>query len=253
MPYIKRRRNYAKRTYKRRPYGTKAKFVPKGLAIKRYNQVSTKTFYFKGNGTISGGATGNGFAGWSTRTRYQPPGIPPPPSYLLPGVPADFLRMTRAYNEYKILAIKLRLFPANVGTEGDLPGPNVNPFQRGNCITYMEQSLSRNQQFPTQITEVMNLGSAKMFLPRHRHTRVIYRPKGLPEWGQCDSDIPQSQWRLDPWWGGIFWLVNGATANAPPIAFYQVSYKVIFRGRNKAPGGGIAGVDNTDPLYLIQG
>lgn len=241
-----------KKGYKRpyyRPYATKATFVPRSLAIKRYNQVSTKTFYFKGNGTLAAGNGGNGLAAWSTRTRVSPP--PPQQAYLTPGVPADFLRLSRCYNEYKILAIKLVLYPANIGTESDLPGPSANPFQRGNCITYFEQDLSSVQQLPQQITTVMNLGSAMMFMPRQKHTRVLYRPKGLPQWGQCDSDIPQSQWRLDPWWGGIFWIINNGTPNGPPIAYYQVTYKVIFRGRSKAPGGGVTGVENTNPYDLF--
>lgn len=244
------KKNGYKKPYSR-AYGTN-KFMSKGLAIKRYNQVSTKTFYFKGNGTLQAGAGGLGFAAWSTRTRISPP--PPATSYLTPGVPADFLRISRCYNSYKILCIKLILYPANVGTESDLPGISTNPFQRGNCVTYFEQDMSRNQQLPTLITQVMNFGSAKMFVPRNKHERTLYRPKGYPEWGQCDSDTPQSSWRLDPWWGALFWMINNGTANGPPISYYQVEYKVIFRGRNKSPGGGITGVEDgyLNPEILLD-
>lgn len=248
MPYKRRATRYRRK--RRNPYGTKAKFVPRGLAVKRYNQISTKTFYFKGNGTIGAGGGGNGIAGWGTRIRVVPP-IPQVP-YFTPGVPADFLRVSRCYSEYKILAIKLNLYPANVGTESDLPGASTNPFQRGNCVTWQEHNLATGIQLPGTIDQVMNLGSAKMTVPRHRHTRVLYRPKGFPGWGQCDSDIPQQRWALDPWWGSIFWIINGATSNGPPISFFKVTYKVIFRGRNKAPGGGVtANIGETDPAITL--
>ena len=242
MPYKK---SYKKTNRRKR----RTRFMPRGLAAKKYNQVATKTFYFKGNGTLQAGVGGLGNALWSTRTRVTPPGGAP---FLTPGVPADFLRVSRAYNEYKILAIKVRLFPANVGTESDLPGVSANPFQRGNCITYYEQSLSTGQQINTLIPEVMNLGSAKMFVPRNRHNRTIYRPKGYPAWGQCDGDIAQPSWRLDPWWGGIFWMLNGGTPNGPPVHYYQVTYKVIFRGRNRVPGGTINQASNTDPVDILS-
>lgn len=246
MPYKRRPR----RNRRRKPFGTKAKFVPRGLAVKRYNQVSTKTFYFKGNGTVGAGGGGVGVAGWGTRIRVVPP-LPFVP-YYTPGVPADFLRISRCYSEYKILAIKLNLYPANVGTEGDLPGPSVSPFQRGNVVTWIEQSLATGVQLPNNINQVMNLGSAKMIVPRHRHTRVMYRPRGYPAWGQCEADIPQAQWRLDPWWGSIFWLLNGGTSNGPPVSFFKVTYKVIFRGRNKAPGGAVSSnIGETDPAITI--
>lgn len=249
MPF--RKFNKKTRRPRRNLYGTKPRFMPRTLARKKFNQIGTKTFYFKGNGQVGAdAATGTGLAAWGTRIRVTP--LPPGTPYFTPGVPADFLRCSRLYAEYKILSIKLNLYPANVGTEDNLPGVSVNPWQRGNVVTYIEQSLSQSQQLPTTINQVMNLGSAMMTVPRRRHTRILYRPKGYPEWGQCDSDIPQSQWRLDPWWGSIFWLLNGSTPGGPPVSFYKVTYKVIFRGRSKAPGGGVTvNIGETDPTITM--
>jgi len=242
--------NGEKKTYKK-----KQPFMTKTLATKRYNQVSTKLYYFKGNGVIAADNAGNGVAGWTTRTRIVPP--PPATPYFMPGIPADFYRVSRGFAQYKVLAIKLVLHPANVGTESDMPGINTSPWQRGNCITWIEQQLYTGQQIASNISDVMNLGSAKMFIPRQKHSRTVYRPKGLPAWGTCDADVPDNQWVLDPWWGGIFWMINRSTPNtlgqnALPLFYYQTTLKVVFRGRNKGPGGGVTGVENTDPVFLLE-
>lgn len=222
----------AKRRRHRKPYGTKARFVPKSLAIKRYNEVSTKTFYFKTNGTLVADGGGRINAAWLTQRRVDPPTGAP---YLAPPNVADFARISACYNEYKILAVRVRLYPANVGTESELPGISANPFNRGNAIMYTDQTIERGQQIPTEILTVMNYGSAKMFLPRHGHTRVMYRPKGYPQWGSVDNDTPPNLRKVDPWSGGLFLLLQGATPNGPPIFFYQNTYKIIFRGRSISP------------------
>jgi len=226
MPYTKSKRKY---TRKKRAYARR-KFIPRGLAIKRSQQISTKTFYFKANGTIHTDVSGNINAAWLTKIVHA--ATPTLPSYLTPPAVADWKRVASLYSEYKVLALRIKLFPSNVGTEADLPGLSTNPFQRGNALTYFDQSLAQGQTLQTNLQQVLNLGSSKMFTPRRFHTRTINRPKGFPGWGECDPEIPAPTRKSDPWWGGIFLLINGATPNSPPISFHQVIYKVIFRGRN---------------------
>lgn len=245
------KKSKAKRPYRRRRrgYGTKAKFIPRGLATKRYNQISTKTFYFKANGNILPNAGGQVNSTWLTKRVVPAQGGNP--SYQAPPTVADWVRISQCYSEYKVLAIKLRLFPANIGTESELPGISANPFNRGNALTFLDQSIQAGQQISTALNQVMNLGSSRMFIPRHYHTRTLYRPKGHPGWGNCDPEIPAPTRKPDPWWGGIFLLINGATPSGPQISFHQVTYKVIFRGRNISPPSPLP--LELDPVTLING
>ena len=236
---IKARRKRFRR--KPRIYGTKATFMPKQLMLKRYGQVSTKTFYFKTAGTINSLPNGVTTFGWNT----QSPPINPGDPNRMPNV-SDAYTFAECYNEYKVLAIKVRLFAANVGTEtGTLPGnpaqgaiPIAAGYNRGNTVMYLDQEIRPNEQVPTNIVDVMTLGSAKMIPSRiHKYTKVLYRKKGLPEWGCCDRNVPVSDRAPDPWHAGIFLLGNNARLGTgiAPLWFYTVTYKIIFRGRSFTP------------------
>lgn len=225
MPY---KRKYNKRRPARRPryLATKPKFVPRGLAAKKYHGVQTKTFYFKTNGYISTGGTGASNVIWANQ-RWTPPSV-----QNFPNIGADFERVARLYREYKVLGGQLKLFPSNVGTESDAPGISLNPFNRGNCVVYNTQNIERNTQAYTAIDQVMNLGSAKMIRPRARYTRNLFRPKGNPEWGNCDEQTPQVNRDPDSWWGSINLVINDATPNIDRVFFWTLSWKVIFRTRD---------------------
>lgn len=231
----RRKRNYRRR----RPniYGTKPKFMPRGLAMKRYGQVSTTVKYFKAAGSINSDASGN--TQISFLTQYQP--VLPANPNRMPDI-ADSYTFAECYNEYKVLAIKLTLFAANVGTEPGIitgvPGPNIAGFDRGDAVTYLDQEIRPNEPLPLLITNVMTLGSARMIPTRiSKFTRVLYRKKGLPGWGCCDRNVPLPDRVPDPWNAGIFVLGNNARQGlgVRPLWFFTVAYKIIFRGRSYTP------------------
>lgn len=237
MPYTRKKRNYARRNRRPRIYGTKAKFIPRGLAHKRYGNVSTKTFYFKASGSINGDNSGN--TNFAFRTQQIPanPGDP----LRMPDV-ADAYTIAECYTEYKVLAVKVRLFAANIGVEvgqiGTLGLPQAAGFNRGNCVTFIDQEIRENEPVQTNILNVMNLGSCRMMPARiSQYTRTMFRKKGVPGWGCCDRNVPVANREPDPWAGGIFLLGNNARASPTvnPLWFYTVTYKIIFRGRSFTP------------------
>lgn len=228
----RRRNNRAKRTY-----ATKARFMPRALAVKRYGQVSTKTFYFRASGTLNSDNTGRILNSWQT----QFPPIAPPPTTdpnRMPDV-ADSYTFAECYTEYKVLAIKLRLFAANIGTEPGQAQPPMSPipgFNRGNSVCYVDQTVHDNEVYPIDIVDVMNRGSARMIPSRSsKYTVSLFRPKGNPRWGVCDRNITLADRTPDPWYGTINMLTNFAAPAQRPLWFYTVTYKIIFRGRNYAP------------------
>lgn len=235
MPTKARRRNYRR---KPKIYGTKPKFMPRNLAIKRSAQLSTKTFYFKKSGSINSDNAGQTSFIWTTQFN---PIIPTNPKRM--PIIADSELAAEMYTEYKVLAVKVRLFAANIGTEmGMVQIPPVTQpiagYDRGNTITYIDQEIRPNEPLPGNIIEVMNLGSARMIPSRtEKFTRILYRKKGVPEWGCCDRNVPVGNRVPDPWAGGLFLLGNFARLNLGirPLWFYSVTYKIIFRGRSFTP------------------
>lgn len=233
MPYTRRayrRRAPYRRRAKRMPgFATRPRMFPRTLALQRKNQVSTKVFYFKLNGQSSTPA-GIDFNYFAFRTQgftlFFPPGGPPFPPPVLSNVPQRN-EVFALYDQFKVLAIKMRWFPSNVGTE---PG---QPFQqgitnRGDQVIWSDQRFDLSAPEPTQISEVLNHASARMIQPRRYQTRTLYRPKGHPEWGSCENPVTNP----DPWNGAIQMLVNNATPDRP-LWFYTLTYKVVVRGRRQ--------------------
>lgn len=234
MPY---RRRYTART-RRRPmmrrrrnnmYGTKPSFVPRPLAIRRANQIQTRVMYFKAAGTIASFPTpATGLAQFGFKTNNQ---TTTPPT---PNVPEDFDVASQLYQEYKILAIRVKLFAANIGAELLATGSPVSELNRGNTVVYKDNDIKPSEVQPTTIVDVINYGSARLIPSRtSRYTSVLYRPKGFPKWGCCDPNVPAAERNADAWNGGIFMLTTQCTPGQT-LWYFQVSYKVAFRGRNYA-------------------
>lgn len=216
---------------RRRTRRTRKRFMPASLAVKRYNQVSTKVFYFKGSGTINSDPVGNVLQQWNTQ--YPPINTGDP--QRMPNV-ADSYTIAECYNSYKILAVKVRLFASNLGTEpgqSDAPNPPIPGFNRGSTVIYLDQDIRPNTQVPIQITEVINYGSARMIPSRaDRWTVTMYRKRGVPEWGTCDRNVSFQDRVPDPWNASVNFLGNFASTTQRPLWFYVVTYKIIFRGRS---------------------
>lgn len=220
---IKRKTRY---TYKRKAAGlaTVPRMYTKTLATKRKYQVSTDLKYFKVNGTLASNAQGQVQAYWRCRRLVV---LPPP----------GFATNSLLYDQYKLLAIHIRLFPANVGIEPDPSAFPVgyNGLLRGNTVVWSDQREDA-LQFPSAITDIMSDGSARLINSRRPYSRCIYRPKGQPQWGSTQSPTTQP----DPWSGAVYLLSTQVTPQVPPAAaptlwFYSATYKVLFRGRRTPP------------------
>lgn len=235
------KRRGKRKAHRKKIYGTKASFMPRTLALQRYGQVSTRTFYFKASGSINSAPNGNTLFSWNTQ--FEP--APPPPTgnpFRMPNI-ADSYIIAECYSEYKVLAIKVKIFAANVGSEvgaigSTLPPPapvQVAGFDRGDTVMYLDQEIREGEQPQTNILDVMNLGSCKMLPSRiSQYSKVLYRKKGVPEWGCCDRNVPIPNRTPDPWAAAIYLLGNNARIGLGirPLWFYTVTYKIIFRGRN---------------------
>lgn len=218
MPNLKRRRAVRRRRPRR-------KFVPRSLALKKSQQISTKVFYFKGAGKIAANPAGTIVEDFLT-VDWQTT----PTAMVVPNIPGDFDQVSDAYQEYKCLAIRLTLYAANVGTGSATTQPLL---QRGITCIYKDQEVIDPALQPPQtgVVDVINLGSAKVIPSRcEKWKTTIYRASGNTEWGNCDRNTPPAQRFADSWRGGIYVLANGCSNNL--LWFYTTEYKVIFRGRN---------------------
>jgi len=224
MPY---RRNYRpRRRYRprgaRHRYGlaTVPRMMSRTLAQKRHYQVSTKTFWFKNNTEIAVGANGFKFTSFTTG---------------LVNINPQFGLTANLFDQYKVLGLKIKLFPANVGIEPDAALFANNAFLRGNHIMWSDQRFDPGIQSPTQISDVINTASANMFNPRRPYSRAIYRPKGKVSWGST-RDISNNP---DPWRAAIFHIAADTTpvpappATPPLLFFVTLQFKVVFRGRSQ--------------------
>lgn len=225
MPYTARRKYARKRRPRRNAAGlaTRPRMMGKGNASKRYHGVDTRVFWFKQNGVIE-----------SLPAQQTPQFRQFQTGLLATSPPVSFNHCRGLFDQYKILGMKLRLFPANVGKESmDLTSQlSVNNFVRGNHCLWIDQRWDPNSISPTTIAEVISTASARLINPRRPYSVSLWRPKGKPNWGSC-KDIVQSP---DLWNGVINYLLTDCTVtvpNGPPQVFYYytLQWKVIFRGR----------------------
>lgn len=223
MPYSRRPYRARRRApYRRRPnngLATRPRMMPKGLAFKRMNQVSTKVFWFKYNGQIA---------------------IPPiVETRFLPFLTQDlvdpavnvqqFQSVFNLYDQYKVLGMKVNLFPSNVGTE---PGSLITAAtNRGDTIIWSDQRVDPTVPAPLFISEVIQNASARMIDSRRKYSRSLYRPKGKPSWGST-IDYNSADPSPDLWNGSINVLINNASSNRT-LWYYTVTFKVVVRGRRQ--------------------
>ena len=209
-----------RKSYRRRPrvLATRPRMMSKSLAFKRLNQVSTRTMYFKTNGLIASTETGNK----TSEFRWD----------LLYTI-SQFNDFNNIYDQYKILGYKVKMFPANVGTESTgNPNVGVLAFNRGDSLIYSDTRFDPTAVVPTAINQVINTASAKMLNSRRPISRSLWRPKGKPRWGSM-KEIATSG---DDWHSTITHIANNQTIIAPPVLpkavwYYTIQFKVCFRGR----------------------
>lgn len=231
--------SYRKRG-RRNLYGTVARFMPSRLKAERSAQVSTRTFYFSTSGTINSDNQGHTVASWQTQAIGvpQPPPFPPLPNRM--PLVADSHLVAELYNEYRVEAIKVTIYAANIGTEvGQIrnlgSGPPYEGFDRGNSVMFFDQEIRPNETLPDRIIDCINIGSATMIPSRvSKFTRVLYRKKGINLWGCCDRNVEVADRAPDPWYAGIHLVGEFARLglDVRPLWFFKVTYKISFRGRN---------------------
>lgn len=238
---FKGKRTYNKRPYKKRNlYGTVARFMPSRLKAERYAQLSTRTFYFKNSGTINSDNTGHSVASWQTQAlgTVVPPPNPPNPNKM--PLIADSNFVAELYSEYRVEAIKVTIYAANVGTEvGQIrnlgSGLPFEGFDRGNTVMYLDQEIRPNETLPDTILDTINLGSAKMIPSRvSKYTMTLFRKKGINLWGCCDRNVEVIDRAPDPWYASINLIGQFARQGLGirPLWFWTATYKITFRGRN---------------------
>ena len=213
--YRRRRRPPHHRRKLRMPnVAVRPRFMPHAMKMARVQNVSSKVFYLKSNGQIQQNATGTYQFNYNSRD-------------LLASPPTGLADIFSLYEEYKCLAVYVKFFAANVGTE---------PFtlSRGDCVVWTDQRAPF--QTPTSIGQIINYGSARMLAPRQSYSRKMFRTKGNPEWGNTQIGTPQLV--PDSWNAQISICGFNATPLAPPFPipppvmwYYTVTYKVVVRGR----------------------
>lgn len=234
---------FRKRTKARKKWKAPT-FMSKKEAWKRKNEVSTKMFYFKSSGKIGSNVDGiinNQFA--TQRAQANPQ------ANNLPTIGADFQIISRGYISYRVMQVKLEIFPWAVGSEADKEGISTNPMIRGNACTYISGDMQNqaNPPFYNDIALVINKGSAMLIRPRAKHSRIMSRPKtGFDTWGSCDHNVPIQDRINDSWWASIVLLVNDASPSITTLWFWKVTMKVQFRGRSYVP------IPNQIPLLCIN-
>lgn len=218
------KKKWAVTTYKKksRALGTAPVMMNRLVAFKRQNQVFNRVFWFKFNGTIGSDLGGNVYQSFNTRAVNLAGTIPP-----------GFDALKQLYDQYKILAIRLKLFPANVGIEPDTTLFAQGGLIRGDTAIWSDQRFDFAQQGPTQISQVINVASCKMINSRRPYSRTLYRAKGYPGWANT-----QGPGTADSWNGSIEMIVNNATPQqaggaSPLLWYYTLQYKVMVRGRTQ--------------------
>lgn len=222
------KRSYAKKSKRRKNY---ARRTGPSLRANRWNRqkrvgqnLTRDLRYFKAVRTIVTNTNGN------FRAIYSPPNI----------IECnDWLNWAKIWEEFKILSVSVKFFPASVGSEAlqeantgtqSYPG-NVATFKRGNVVTWVDQG---ELDAPGAFGDIIIKPSAKLINPRRAHKRWINRPMGNPNWGQLDPDGAIS---LPDEWNDSRIQIFGE--NFTPIQaagnqsyyYVMITYKVLFRGR----------------------
>lgn len=215
---------------KKNIYGTKPQFMSKSRKQKRYNQISTNTMWFASTGQIVRGPDGRSGSLWSPMNNILfAGGRLQLPHYAQLG---DFQAASTFYTGYKILAFQIRLFAANVGTE---PGPTLglSMYNRGNTIVYTVNNALPAQAYSGDIQDLITKGSARMIPSRlDQYKRTMFRPKGFPSWGNCDTSVPIADRIGDRWRGQVVLQgQNSGTLDPATMWFWTMRTKVVFRGR----------------------
>ena len=145
----------------------------------------------------------------------------------------DFTNYAINYEEFKILQVTVKFYPAKVGSESAQLPPGQPLFLRGDTVSWIDQRTPDPN--PVAIFDVINKSSARLFQPRHFHKRWINRPRNYPTWGLLNVDGTVNT--PDSWPAAIrLFGIGFSPGNLPgdQTFFYaQTYFKVIFRNRRE--------------------
>lgn len=230
MPYRRTggRGRYVRRTARtaRRRAPRYRRFMGRTLASKRMNNTDTRVFYFKQNGKLLQPTT-NPYQTLEFKAHDILENITNWP---------QFASARRLYDEYKVLAMRVKYFPSSYRID-NVSGPSG--FNRGETITWVDQQFDEGTVTPTSISDVINDSSAKMRRPYSSFTNYVKRASGFSAWGKLNAQSapPVLEEQLDSWNGLIGILIDGISNPTPPTTtprnlYYWVwTMKVVFRGR----------------------
>ncbi|AXH74561.1 MAG: hypothetical protein [Circoviridae sp.] len=222
---FQRRRFRPRRRFRRRyapGLATRPRMMGRTLARKRAHGVDTRVFWFKENGKISTIATSSQLNYFGTS------------DLVAVGGPPAFNIIRTLYDQYKLLGMKVKVFPVNPEIDLNPTGvAGARPLRRGNIATWVDQRQEPAPSTVTQISQIIGNNSTRIRNPLKMFSMSLWRPRGKQLWGSTKS----LGLHPDPWLGIINMLINDASpigpAPAVPIQmyFFTVQYKVIFRGR----------------------
>lgn len=149
----------------------------------------------------------------------------------------DFTNYGLFYEEFKVLKLIVKIFPANVGGESQqiLQGatPSLPVFQRGDICSWVDQGS--NDPLPGGIDDVINRSSCRIFQPRRFHKRWMNRPRDFPNWGKLDN--AGNIQTFDPWQAQIRLYGDNFTPISAPgqqnFFWCQILYKILYRNRRE--------------------
>lgn len=221
----KRRTHYRhRRQARRRRYGAPLRGTRWNRVRRVAQNLTRSVMWFKNIESISSDGTGDLIYACQT------------PRVHLAG---DFTNYGIFFEEYKILEVIVKLYPAKVGSEsaqrvanpGGIPGQPL--YLRGDVVSWVDQRNDDAQ--PNTIFDVINKSSARLFQPRRFHKRWMHRPRSYPRWGTLNVNGTIAQ--EDPWVSSIRVFGVDFSPNTLPgdqTFFYaQTFYKVLFRNRRE--------------------
>lgn len=213
-------------TKSRRPYRRKRKpqllaTRPKMMANferrKRNLGVDTRVFWFKFPQEIKTSATGspNQAHVWRISDIVNPVTNPYPN--------ASFWKLCSLYDQYKVLGMKLKMFPSNLQT---------SIYTRGNTASWIDQRDDPPVILPLTINQVIGNNNARLINSNRFYSTSIYRPKGKAPWGSTKL-LHTTARAPDPWTGVINVLIEDASFPAVQACLWYstVQFKVVFRAR----------------------
>lgn len=149
-----------------------------------------------------------------------------------------FTRFAWSFEQYKVLKVVMKWFPASVGSE------SVNPtlFHRGNLVSWVDQPPLMADT-PVGINEIMSLPTARIQQPRRFFKRFINRPRGgrYLDWSPIQHILPggapaptEDKWNTQiKCYGDNFGAGDPSPPmTKPPYFFFENLFKVVFRARH---------------------